>query len=156
MCGSDCSIEKIGIEKALFRLRKNAQFGLRSEIVLFNPPIRLHKIGLRSQKPISFVQIETGLLCEIGCGDGARVICLFALVIQQLGFWTQKVQANVDYCCVWRREDTRRVHFARSWTQAFKPVLTESSLAAKKHAAALHVLFSQPSIRGQHVDCCCC
>ena len=28
MCGSDCSVEKIGIEKALFRLRKNARFVL--------------------------------------------------------------------------------------------------------------------------------
>ena len=40
---SDCSIEKIGIEKALFRLRKNARFGLRLEIALVDPPIRLHK-----------------------------------------------------------------------------------------------------------------
>ena len=29
--------------KALFRLRKNTRFGLRSELVLFDPPIRLHK-----------------------------------------------------------------------------------------------------------------
>ena len=43
MCGSDCSIEKVGIEKALFRLRKDARFGLRSEIALFDPPIRLRK-----------------------------------------------------------------------------------------------------------------
>ena len=43
MRGSDCSFEKIGIEKALFRLRKNARFGIRSEIALFDPPIRLHK-----------------------------------------------------------------------------------------------------------------
>ena len=35
--------KKTGIEKALFRLRKNARFGLRSEITLFDPPIRLHK-----------------------------------------------------------------------------------------------------------------
>ena len=28
--------------RTLFRLRKNARFGLRSEIALFNPPIRLH------------------------------------------------------------------------------------------------------------------
>ena len=43
MRGSDCSIEKVGIEEALFRPRKNARFGLRSEIALFDPPIRLHK-----------------------------------------------------------------------------------------------------------------
>ena len=29
---------------------------------------------------------ETGFMCEIG--DGTLVICLFALVTQQLGSWT--------------------------------------------------------------------
>ena len=43
MRGSDCSIEKVGIERVPFRLRKNARFGLGSEIALFDPPIRLHK-----------------------------------------------------------------------------------------------------------------
>ena len=33
------------------------------------------------------------------CGDGARVIRVLPRVIQQLGFWTQKIQANVDYYC---------------------------------------------------------
>ena len=37
-----------------------------------------------------FVQIEIGFLCEIGCGDGVRAICLFARVIQQLGFGLRK------------------------------------------------------------------
>ena len=40
---SDCSIEKVGIEKALFRLLKYTRLGLRSEIALFDPPIRLHQ-----------------------------------------------------------------------------------------------------------------
>ena len=35
--------------------------------------------------------------------DGARVICLFARLIQQLGFWTQGIQANVCYYCDVRR-----------------------------------------------------
>ena len=35
----------------------------------------------------------------------------------------------------------RRVHFARSWTQASRPALTDSSLAAKRRAEALHVVF---------------
>ena len=96
------------------------------------------------------MQIETGLLCEIGCGGGARVICLFARVVQPLAFWTQRIQANVDYRYVWRREETRRVRFARPWTQASKPALTGSSLAAKRRAAALYVVFFQPSIRAQH------
>ena len=43
MSGSDCSIEKIGIEKALFRLRNNVRFGLRSETALFDPLTRLRK-----------------------------------------------------------------------------------------------------------------
>ena len=38
-------------------------------------------------------KIETGFLC----GGSAPVIVFFARVIQQLGFWTQKIQANVDY-----------------------------------------------------------
>ena len=35
----------------------------------------------------------------------------------------------------------RRVHFARPWTQASKPALIDSSLAAKKRAEALHVVY---------------
>ena len=85
--------------------------------------------------------IETRFLCVIGCGNDARVICSLARVIKQIGFWTQKIQANVDHCYVWRREQTRRVQFARPWTQASKPALTESSLAAKRRASALHVVF---------------
>ena len=46
-------------------------------------------------------EIETGFLC----GDGDRVIRFFARVIQQLGFWTQKIQPNVDYCYVRRRAE---------------------------------------------------
>ena len=46
----------------------------------------------------------------------------------------------------------RRVQFARPWTQASKPALTDSSLAAKRRAEALHVVFffnkaSEPSTR---------
>ena len=62
-------------------------------------------------------------------------------VIQQLAFGTQKIHANVDYCYVRRREETRRVYFARPWTQAFKPALTDSSVAAKRLTAAFHVVF---------------
>ena len=72
---------------------------------------------------------------------GARVIRLFARMIQRLGFRTQKIQAYVDYCHVWRREETRGVHFALPWTQASKPALTDSSLAAKRRAEAVHVVF---------------
>ena len=49
---------------------------------------------------MSFVKMETGFLCELGSGDSARIICLFARAVQQLGLWTEKIQAYVDYCCV--------------------------------------------------------
>ena len=52
----------------------------------------------RKNKFRSF-QIETGMLC----GDGARVIHFFAYVINQLGFGTRKIQANVDDWYVRRR-----------------------------------------------------
>ena len=51
------------------------------------------------------MQVKTGFLREPGCGDVPRVTCVFARVIQQLGFWTQKTQANVGYCYVWRRAE---------------------------------------------------
>ena len=75
------------------------------------------------------------------------VIRLFARVIQQLGFWTQNIQAHVDYCYVWWREETCRVHFARPWTLASKLMLTDPSLAAKRRVAELHVAFCS--------HCCC-
>ena len=79
-------------------------------------------------------KIETGFLC----GDGARVILFFARVIQQLSFWTQKIQANIDYLL---RPAPRRVHFARPWTRASKPISSDSSPAAKRRADALHVVI---------------
>ena len=107
-------------------------------------PIRLRASDFCQVPIISIVlAIETGSLCEMGCGDGALDVCLFARVTQSLGFVTQNVQANVDYRYVWCREETRRVHFARPRTHALKPALTDCSLAAKRLAAACQaVLFS--------------
>ena len=72
-----------------------------------------------------------------------RGSCDCLLVIEQLGLWTQKIQDNIDYCYVWRREETRRVHFARPRTQASEPAVTASSLAEKGRADALRVTFFQ-------------
>ena len=61
----------------------------------------------------------------------------FARVTQQLGFWTQKLQANVDYCYVRRRAEC-------TWLGPGLEHLrlrSDSSLAAKKRADALHVVF---------------
>ena len=79
------------------------------------------------------------------CGDGAWGILFYARVIQQLGFWNQKVQANVVYCYVRRRaEYTSLVPGLEHLS-----LRADSSLAAKSRADALHVLFfnkaSEPS-----------
>ena len=60
----------------------------------------------------------------------------FARVIQQLDFWTQKIQANVDYCYVRRRAE------CTSLGPGLKhPSLrSDSSLAARRRAEALHVV----------------
>ena len=89
-------------------------------------------------------KIKIGFLC----GDGARVILCFARVIQQLRFWTHKIQANVDYCYVRRRAECTSLG-----PRLEHPSLrSDSSLAAKRRADALHVVFlfnkaSEPSTR---------
>ena len=68
MCGSGCSIEKVGIEKALFRLRKNVRFSLRSETALFDPPIRLRKNCLEHMICISLgwkIRTNTGCANDV-------------------------------------------------------------------------------------------
>ena len=75
------------------------------------------------------------------------VIRLFARVIQQLGFWTQKIKANVDYCYV-----RRRAECASLGRGSKHPSLRSGScLVAKRRAEALHVVFFfEQSIRAQH------
>ena len=94
---------------------------------------------------ISFVQNRNRLLVR---GDGARFIRFFARVIQQLGLWTQKIQANVDYCYVRRRAECSPLGPGLEHPS----LLSDSSLAAKRRAEALHVVFffnkaSEPSTR---------
>ena len=77
-----------------------------------------------------------------------RSFVLFARVIQQLGFFTQKIQANVDYCYVWGRAECTSLG-----PELKHPSLhADSSLGAKRRAEALHVVFffneaSEPSTR---------
>ena len=61
----------------------------------------------------------------------------FARVIQQLGFWTQKIQANVDDCYVRRRAE--RTSLGPGLER--RSLRSDSSLAAKRRAEALHVVF---------------
>ena len=81
-----------------------------------------------------------------------RVIRFYARVIQHLGFWTKKNQANVDYCYV------RRCAECTSLGPGLKhPSLrSDSSLAAKRRAEALHVDFFQQSVRAQHDELLLC
>ena len=73
----------------------------------------------------------------------------FARVIQQLGFCTQQIQANVDYCHVRLSAECTSL----SALDFKHPSLrSDSSLAAKRRAEALYVVFlfnkgSEPSTR---------
>ena len=59
-------------------------------------------------------------------------------MIQQLGFWTQKIQANVDYYCYVRR----RAECTSLGPGLEHPSLCpDSSLAAKRRAEVLHVVL---------------
>ena len=64
------------------RFELNIYISLR--LVRMRIRIRGSDFGQIAKTKISFAQIETGFLCEIGCGDGARIIGLFARVIQRL------------------------------------------------------------------------
>ena len=66
-----------------------------------------------------------------------RVIRFFARVSQQLGFWTQKIKANVDYCYVRRRAECTSLGPGLEHPS----LRLDSSLAAKRGAEALHVVF---------------
>ena len=74
------------------------------------------------------------------CGEmvlGSFVFCSCDSEFQ-FRFWTQKnsSQRALLLCLA-----PRRGHFARPWTQVSKPALTAFSLAAKRRAEALHVVF---------------
>ena len=58
-------------------------------------------------------------------------------MIQQLGFWTQKLQANFDYCYVRRRAEYTSLGPGLEHLS----LRSDSSLAAKRRADALHVVF---------------
>ena len=70
------------------------------------------------------------------CGDGALVILFYARVVQQLGFWTKKVLANVVYCYVRRRAEYTSLGPGHEHLS----LRADSSLAAKSRADALHVV----------------
>ena len=100
----------------------------------------------RENKALS-CKIETGFLC----GDGARVIRFFARVILQLGFWTQKIQASVDYRCYVRR----RAECTSLGPGLKHPSLrSDSSLAAKRRAEVLHVVFLFNKSSEPNTSCC--
>ena len=72
----------------------------------------------------------------------------FVCVIQQLGSWTQKIQADVDYCYVRRRAECTSLGPGLEHPS----LCSDSSLAAKRRAEAIHVVFffnetSEPSTR---------
>ena len=75
------------------------------------------------------------------CGDCARVLLLYARVVQQLGFWTQKVQTNVVYGYVRRRAEYT----------SLGPGLEHLSLDVPTRFTLCRF---QQSTRAQHGSCC--
>ena len=104
---------------------------------LIDPIPRFRFWSGRKNKYHYSCKIETGFLC----GDGARVILLFARVIHQLGFWTQKLQAHVDYCYVRRRAEYT----------SLGPGLEHLSLDVPTRFTLCRF---QQSTRAQHGSCC--
>ena len=84
-----------------YRIFENAQNELLLLLILIRIRFRASDFGQVAKNNCHSCKIETGFLR----GDGARVIYFFAHVIQQLGFRTKKIQANVDYCYVRRRAE---------------------------------------------------
>ena len=115
-------------------------------LIIVRIRFRASDFGLVAKIQLSRCKIETGFLC----GDGVRVVLFFARVIQQSGFWTQKIQANVD--CCYDRHRAERASLGPGLEH--RSLRSESSLAAKRRAEALHVIFFSQSSRAQHERCC--
>ena len=72
--------------------------------------------------------------------SGHLCICSCRSAVRSLDAENSR-QCRLQLCL--RREETRRVHFARPRTQASEPAVTASSLAEKGRADALRVTFFQ-------------
>ena len=96
-------------------------------------PSRVLLSSSRQKKYHYLCEIETGFLC----GDGARVILRFARVKQQVFRWTHKPQANVDNFYVRRRAEC----FSLGYRREHVSLRSDTSLAAKRRADALHVVY---------------
>ena len=81
---------------------RSAHLRTMVRLILMRILFRASDLGQIAKKN-SFVKIEKGFLCRIGCGDDAWVICFFSHAVQQLGLRTQKIQANIDYYFCVRR-----------------------------------------------------
>ena len=114
-------------------MHENSGTSIRHQADYYADPILSSRFWSGRKNEYNSRKIETGVLC----GDGARVIHFFARVIQQVGFWTQKIQANVDYCYVRRRGECTSLGPGLEHPS----LRSDSSLAAKRRAEALHVVF---------------
>ena len=136
MCGWDCSIEKVF---EAHRISHQADYCA--------DPIPSFRFWSGRKNNDHSCKTEKGFLS----GDGARVIRFVARVIQQLGFWIQKIQANVDYCGYVRR----RAECTSLGPRLKHPSLSsDSSLAAKSRAEALHVIFFFNKASQPRTSCC--
>ena len=125
-------------------MHENSGTSIRHQADYYADPILSSRFWSGRKNKYPWCKIETGFLC----GHGGRVIRFSARVIQQSGLWTQKIQANVDYCYVRRRGECTSLGPGLEHPS----LRSDSSLAAKRRTEALHVVFffyktSEPSTR---------
>ena len=96
-------------------------------------PIPSFRFWSGRKNKISFMQIETGFLR----GDDTRGHLFFGSCDSAVRYLDSENPSprRLLLCLA-----PCPVHFARPWTQASKPAMTNSSLAAKRRAEALHVV----------------
>ena len=85
---------------------------------------------------------------QASCAEMVLGSFVFCSCDSAVGFWTQKIQANIDYCCVRRRAECTSLGPGLD----HPGLCSDSSLAANRRAEALHVVFSfnkasEPSTR---------
>ena len=102
-------------------------------LIIMRIRIRASVFGLIAKINIIGTKSKQASCAEMVLGS----FVIFARVIQQLGFWTQKTQANVDYYYVRRRAECTSLGPGLKHSS----LRSYSSLAAERLAEALHVVF---------------
>ena len=121
--------------------KRKTRFCLPARLIRMRIRFRASDFGQIEKKQTSFVQIETGFLCEIRSRtrrwcSGHVFVCSSCDSAVRFLDSENSSQRRLLLCLTPCRAD-----FDRPWPQASKPALTDSSLAAKRRGEALHVVI---------------